>query len=189
VSDERHITEVEDLLREVGAPPTPPAHMHDIARDAALGSGEVIEFASRVRPRGRGGRLLLAAAVLTASAAAALVIGVGGNALRVDRTVQMRGIGSQSSASAVIDFGATGSGPLRDVVLHVDNLSPAPDHGYYELWMQNGRGGPIGLVAFNTSGSGHVVVRTAMPSGLSWTRCWVTVERPNGSDVPVMRAA
>jgi len=28
-----------------------------------------------------------------------------------------------------------------------------------------------------------------MPSGLSWTRCWVTVERPDGTEVPVMQLA
>ena len=189
MSDERQISEIEDLLREVGPPPTPPEHFHAVAREAALSGGEVIALAPRGRPRGRAGRLALAAAVLTASAAAALVIGVGGNALQIQRTIHMQGVGSASAATAQVDFATSGGQPVREMVLHVDGLPPAPANGYYELWMQHGKGDPIGLLAFDTPRSGHVVIHSSMPSGLSWTRCWVTVERPNGTDVPVMQLA
>jgi anti-sigma-K factor RskA len=189
MSDERHISEIEELLREIGPPPTPPEHLHAVARDAALSGGEVIALAPRVRPRGRAGRLVLAAAVLTASAAAALVIGVGGNAAQIERTIHMQGVGSASAATAQVDFASSGGRPVREMVLHVDGLPPAPTNGYYELWMQHGNGDPVGLLAFDTPQSGHVVIHSSMPSGLSWTKCWVTVERPNGTDVPVMRLA
>ena len=189
MSDERRIGEIEDMLREAGAPPAPPAHYRQVAREAALGGGgEVSDFSSRARPSGRVGRLLLAAAVLTASAAAALVIGVGGNRLDVAQSIDLRGVGTQQSASAVINIGHA-SGSVRQLEVRVSGLDPAPNGGYYELWMQNGNGDRTGLLAFDTSSSGHVVARTAIPSAMAWTRCWVTVERPDGTEAPVLQLA
>ena len=176
------------MLREAGQPAAPPPHFHDVAREAALGRGEVIDFASRSRTGGRMARLLLAAAVLTASAAAALVIGVGGTRLQVAQSIDLQGVGRQATASAVLDIGHN-SGPIRQVELRVDGLGPAPAGGYYELWMKNGNGDRTGLVAFNTSSDGHVVARTTIPAGMSWTRCWVTVERPDGTEAPVLQVA
>ena len=109
MSDERYISEIEDRLREAGAPPTPPDHLHGIARAEALGQADVVDIRSVVRPSSRVGRLVLAAAVLTASAAAALVIGVGGSGFHVDRSLNLQGAGGVASASAVVDPGATGT--------------------------------------------------------------------------------
>jgi anti-sigma-K factor RskA len=183
MSDERRINEVEDMLREAGRPEAPPAHFRDLARREALGQAEVVEMRAPLRPRGAGGRLLLAAAVLVASAAAALVIGVGGNRMQVDRSVHLAGAGS---ASAVVDIGNS-NGAVRQVVLHVDGLKPAPTGGYYELWMQNGQSDPTGLAAFDTGQSGHVVATATMPAKLGWTRCWVTLERGDGSRSTVLQ--
>jgi anti-sigma-K factor RskA len=183
MSEERRINEIEDMLREAGRPQAPPAHFRDLARREALGQAEVVEMRAPIRPRGAGGRLLLAAAVLVASAAAALVIGVGGNRMQIDRSVHLTGPGS---ASAVVDIGHSSSG-VRQVVLHVDGLRPAPAGGYYELWMQNGNSDPTGLAAFDTGSNGHVVANATMPATLGWTRCWVTLERSDGSSSTVLQ--
>ena len=122
MSDERYISEIEDRLRDAGAPPTPPDHLHGIARAEALGQADVVDIRSAVRPSSRFGRLVLAAAVLTASAAAALVIGVGGSGFHAERSINLQGV---ASASAVVDIGAS-SGPVRDVQMHVHGLPPAP---------------------------------------------------------------
>jgi hypothetical protein len=188
MSDERYISEIEDRLREAGAPPTPPDHLHGIARAEALGQADVVDIRSVVRPSSRVGRLVLAAAVLTASAAAALVIGVGGSGFHVDRSVNLQGGPSAASASAVVDIGKS-SGPVRNVQMHVNGLRPAPKGGYYELWMQNGSGDPTGLVAFDTSGTGRVVADTTIPKDMPWTKCWVTLERADGSRTTVMTLA
>ena len=185
MSDERYISEIEDRLREAGAPPTPPDHLHGIARAEALGQADVVDIRSAVRPSSRVGRLVLAAAVLTASAAAALVIGVGGSGFHVDRSLNLHG---PASASAVVDIG-TSSGPVRDVQMHVSGLPPAPEGGYYELWMQDGSSEPTGLVAFDTSGTGRVVADTTIPKDMPWTKCWVTLERADGSRTTVMTLA
>ena len=66
MSDERYISEIEDRLRDAGAPPTPPDNLHEIARAEALGQADVVDIRSAVRPSSRFGRLVLAAAVLTA---------------------------------------------------------------------------------------------------------------------------
>ena len=91
MSDERYISEIEDRLRDAGAPPTPPDHLHGIARAEALGQADVVDIRSAVRPSSRFGRLVLAAAVLTASAAAALVIGVGGSGFHAERSINLQG--------------------------------------------------------------------------------------------------
>ena len=179
MSDERYISEIEDRLREAGAPPTPPDHLHGIARAEALGQADVVDIRSVVRPSSRVGRLVLAAAVLTASAAAALVIGVGGSGFHVDRSVNLQGGPGAASAS----------GPVRDVQMHVSGLPPAPKGGYYELWMQDGSSEPTGLVAFDTSGTGRVVADTTIPKDMPWTKCWVTLERADGSRTTVMTLA
>jgi Anti-sigma-K factor rskA len=186
MSDERYISEIEDRLREAGAPPTPPAHLHAIARAEALGPPDVVDIRSVVRPSSRVGRLVLAAAVLTASAAAALVIGVGGSGFHVDRSVHLQG--AVASASAVVDVGSS-VGPVRDVQVHVNGLPPAPKGGYYELWMQDGSSEPTGLVAFDTSGTGSVVANTTIPKDMPWTKCWVTLERADGSRTTVLTLA
>jgi len=188
MSDERYISEIEDRLREAGAPPSPPAHLHGIARAEALGQPDVVDIRSVVRPSSRVGRLVLAAAVLTASAAAALVIGVGGSGFHVDRSLNLHGAGAAASASAVVDIGTT-SGPVRDVQMHVNGLRPAPNGGYYELWMQDGSSDPTGVVAFDTSRAGGVVADTTIPKDMPWTRCWVTLERADGSRTTVMTLA
>ena len=189
MSDERYISEIEDRLREAGAPPTPPAHLQAIARAEALGPPDVVNIRSVVRPSSRVGRLVLAAAVLTASAAAALVIGVGGNGFHVDRSVNLQGAGRIASASAVVDIGGPSGGPVRDVQVHVNGLPPAPKGGYYELWMQDGSSEPTGLVAFDTSGTGSVVANTTIPRDMPWTKCWVTLERADGSRTTVLTLA
>ncbi|HWG83692.1 MAG TPA: anti-sigma factor [Gaiellales bacterium] len=189
MSDERYISEIEDRLREAGAPPTPPSHLHAIARAEALGQPDVVDIRSVVRPSSRVGRLVLAAAVLTASAAAALVIGVGGSGFHVDRSVHLQGAGPVASASAVVDVGSSGGGPVRDVQVHVNGLPAAPKGGYYELWMQDGSSEPTGLVAFDTSGTGSVVANTTIPKDMPWTKCWVTLERADGSRTTVLTLA
>lgn len=189
MSDERRISEIEDMLREAGAPESPPAHFHTAARSAALGEPEVVELRTRRRLRARGGRFALAAAVLVASTAAALVIGVGGSRMQVDRSVHLSAAGTAESASAVMDIG-TASGNVRNVVVHVEGLTAAPAGGYYELWMQpKGGDEPTGVVAFDTDSNGHVDARTTLPAGMTWTHCWVTLERANGSRTTVLTSA
>ena len=127
MTDERRINEIEEMLREAGAPMQPPASFHAVARAAALGEGDVVPMRSRVRPRGRTGRLMLAAAVLTASAAAALVIGVGGNRMSVARSISLGGSGASAGATAVVDIGSAGDNPIRQVRVRVQGLDPAPE--------------------------------------------------------------
>jgi hypothetical protein len=55
--------------------------------------------------------------------------------------------------------------------------------------MQNGSGDPTGLVAFDTSGTGRVVADTTIPKDMPWTKCWVTLERADGSRTTVMTLA
>ncbi len=189
MSEERRINEIEDMLREAGAPESPPAAFHAAARRAALDDPQVVSLKARRSLRVRSSRFALAAAVLVASTAAALVIGVGGSGMQVDRSVHLDAVGAatQTSASAVMDIG-TASDNVRQLVVHVDGLKPAPPGGYYELWMQNRGDEPTGIVAFDTGGDGHVDATSTLPAGLTWTKCWVTLERADGSRTVVLAA-
>ena len=188
MNDETTFNEVEEMLRAAGPLEAPPAHLHAAARDAALGAGDVVRLRPPVRMDGRLARVLLAAAVLTASALTALVIGVGGSRLTVEHRISLSGAPSAANASAVIDVGAA-NGAVRPLVLHVSRLAPAPKGGYYELWMQTGAGDPTGMVAFNTDSGGGVVAQTTMPADMGWSRCWVTLESADGHRSTVLRVA
>jgi hypothetical protein len=188
MSDERRISEVEEMLRAAGAPEAPPAHRRDVARTAALGTGDVVRLRPALRMDNRFARLTLAAAVLLASALAALVIGVGGNSMSVDKRISLAGATAAPQASATIELGSSDSA-IRDVVVRVDNLPPAPKGGYYELWMQTGPGDPTGMVTFNTRSDGDIVAHTTMPSSLTWSRCWVTLETMDGHHSTVLQTA
>ena len=48
---------------------------------------------------------------------------------------------------------------------------------------------PTGVVAFDTDSNGHVDARTTLPAGMTWTHCWVTLERANGSRTTVLTSA
>ena len=188
MSDERRMSDVEEMLRAAGAPYDPPAHLRDVARDAALGSADVVRLRPTLRMGIRLARLSLAAAVLLASALAALVIGVGGNRMAIDHRISLDGAAAAPQASATIELGSP-DGAVRDVVVRVSGLDPAPKGGYYELWMQTGQGDPTGMVTFNTGSDGDIVAHTTMPSSLTWSRCWVTLETMDGHHSTVLQTA
>ena len=54
-------TEIEERLRDAGAPDDPPERLHALAREAALGSRPVVMHTRTIHPRGRFGRFALAA--------------------------------------------------------------------------------------------------------------------------------
>ena len=172
---EQGMRSVEERLRAAGRADAPPDSYGQLARAAALGAepkpreARVIGLPSRHRISVF--RALLAAAVIAVSVAGALVIGVGGDRVGVEHTVALSG---DSGATGSVDIGRE-DGPVRAVVLRVDGLDPAPEGQYYEMWFAyNGESMP--LVAFNTSDDGSVEVRGAMPAGMGWENCWITLE-------------
>jgi uncharacterized protein len=176
-------TEIEERLRDAGAPLDPPERLHALAREAALGSRPVVMHTRTIHPRGRLGRFALAAAVLVASAAAVLVIGVGGNNPEILRTVTLTGSAPNTGAS--IQFLKSDSA-VRTVVVKLWGLKPAPKGSYYQVWMDPGGGVPTtALVAVNTEDDGTVEARTTIPSGIGWDRCWVTLANGH-SDAPIL---
>jgi hypothetical protein len=106
----------------------------------------------------------------------------------VSHSVHLAAAGPAANASAVLDIGSA-SENNRDMVVHVDGLRPAPQGGYYELWMQNGGDEPTGIVTFDTNQDGHADAKATLPAGLAWTRCWVTLEKADGSRTVVLQAS
>jgi hypothetical protein len=188
MTEDARFAGVEEQLRAAGRPAAPPAGYLEVARTAALGEvppgARVIGLP--VRHRFSAFRALLAAAVIAISVAGALVIGVGGDSrMQVEHSVALSG---SDGASGSVDIG-TQNGPLRDVVLKVDGLEPAPDGRYYQMWFSYG-GDSMAIMAFNTSSDGTVEVRSSMPAGMGWQSCWVTLEGGDGTQAAtVLRAS
>jgi hypothetical protein len=187
---------VERLLRSVPAPVDVPAEAADAARAAALERRpprEAVVHSPR-RSRVRNRRFLPAALVLVAAVAASLVIGVGGRSsgTHIQQTVALVSARSDAASGSV----ALGNpiGAMREVVLTVKGLPPAPAGHYYEMWMggkNEGEGNGVGMLVFQTNGSGTITVRSEVPSRISWTRCWVTLEDARGgaAAVPVLTSS
>jgi Anti-sigma-K factor rskA len=183
MNDERDLTEIEQLLRSTPAPAEVPAGFEALARAAALESapGAVVRGpAVDRRPRfawGRG-RLGPAVAVLAAAAAASLYFGVGGrgNGFPAQTTVALAAVkGSpMPAASGTLQVGAA-NGAMRPVVFKVSGLQPAPAGHYYEMWFATGNES-VEIMAFNTASDGSVTVHSEIPVGMSWKRCWVSME-------------
>jgi hypothetical protein len=192
MTDGAQLRRVEERLRAAGPSATPPGGYAEIARAAALGEvpHQAPARAKVIRLPGSGSfsaiRAALAAAVIAVSVAGALIIGVGGSdPMRVEHSVSLSGDGG---ATGSVDI-AEANGPVRDLVVRIEGLEPAPEGRYYEMWFSH-NGDVMAVVAFNTSREGKVEVRSAMPAGIGWESCWVTLEG-GAEDVPatVLRAS
>lgn len=193
MSDDRDLTRVEDLLRSVPTPLEVPPRYAPIAKAAALGGEPAAEVVGSSRRGSRSPRRLLAAfAVLAVAVGVTLAIGVNGthSPSGVQTTVALSSGSPQfANASGSLELGKA-DGAMRTAVLKVDHLPPAPAGEYYEMWFSNG-GDSVGLMAFNTEADGTVTVHSAVPTGMAWTSCWVSLEREhNGKTVlqPVLRS-
>jgi hypothetical protein len=186
VTDESELSRVEQMLRSTPPPLEVPEHLERAARGAALDPDVTRSRERRLaRRRTLRGRLLPAAAVLTAAVAASLVIGVGGRSpsITVVQTVPLAA--RAGAASGTLQLG-TIRGRMRPIVLRVQNLPAAPKGHYYEMWFGDGRK-RIGLLPFDTTG-GRATVVSAIPAGITWTACWVTLEdyHEGGTAPPVL---
>jgi hypothetical protein len=179
------IDRVEQLLRSAPAPTTVPPGLIDVAREAALGSGERRTVVAAVRPRVprmprfRLARLSAGVAVMAAAAAAALVIGVGGRSSPFDAQTTIA-LAGPAGASATVAFGRADQG-TRPMLVKIDHLRPAPAGSYYEMWFQVS-GDKVSAVTFNTGSSGRATVRAAISANMHWGACWVTLEKVGGPD-------
>lgn len=185
---------VERLLRSVSPPVDVPAGAADSARAAALERRPSREAVMQSSRRSRFGprRLMSAAIVLVVAAAVSLVIGVGGRSTGTHAQQTVALVSARSdAASGSVSLGAP-SGAMRAVVLTVKGLPPAPAGQYYEMWMAGkSEGSGVGMLVFNTNGSGRITVHSEVPTGIAWTRCWVSLEnvQEGGPPVAVLRSA
>ena len=165
-----------------------------IAKAAALGEPAVGDVVTPARASRRPRRLFAVAAVLAGAVAVAVAIGVIRNQsspMYVQESVALSpGSPAFAKASGSIDLGRP-DGAMRPAVLRVQNLPPAPAGEYYEMWFSSGDD-TVGMMAFNTESNGTVTVKSAVPSGMAWSRCWVSLERQSGGatvDRPVLRSS
>ncbi len=187
MADEPELIRVESLVRAAGDPGEVPEPLHAVARAAVLSEPLAQPVAPVVRlsrrRRWEPTRLIAAAVVLVGTAAASILIGVGGtaNSPAVVSTIALSGSHGMTGKMQV----SAPSSNMREVVFTVNHLPPAPRGEYYEVWYQSGSE-TMTLVAFDTPSSGHVELKTTMPAALDWSRCWVTLESINGGHSKVV---
>jgi Anti-sigma-K factor rskA len=185
MSDERDLTGVEDLLRSVPVPSEVPARYESMARAAALEGTQIPEVVQRERVSSRRPRWFALGAALAGVAAVVLVVGllVTRSSNDVQQTITLQGTPAFASSSGTVDLGAP-DGAMRPAVMTIKGLPPAPAGEYYEMWFSSGSDS-VGMMAFNTESDGTVTVHSAIPSGMGWKRCWVSLEREQGGKTVV----
>lgn len=126
-------------------------------------------------------------------AAAATLVGVGfllgqlttskETAIDTIRTVKMHGVGTSSTAAAVINVGRGNDEGNWPMVVSIRNLAPATGKGYYDLWLSN-HGKPVFLCGtFNTkAGAAETVVRlsAAYPLREGGFDGWIVTQHQSG---------
>jgi hypothetical protein len=126
------------------------------------------------------------AAVAAAIALVAFIIGEGRGGQSASfsaiHKLAMHGTTLAPRASATVEVGARSGAGNWPMLVDVVNLSPAPQGGYYMLWLsRNGKPvAPCG--SFNTSGLNETVVRLSAAYSFSGINGWiVTREAPGGN--------
>ena len=152
---------VHELLVEAGPPPELSPELEEVPwPDEALAPLGLVRTRSQ-RKKSRPWPLYAAAA------AALLLIGflagqVGGSnsgSFSTSNVVKMHGVANASAAAAVIQVGRPGSDQNWPMELTISNLAPAPNGGYYDLWLSK-HGKPVFLCgSFNTRRAADTVVR------------------------------
>ena len=174
---------VEDLLRRAQPPAEPPPRYRELAADAALGGGYSTAGGRAVRRAWwRRPRTVLAGALAVVAVVMIALVAVGtGSGGGHGTTIALQGKApSFADATATLQLANSSGEAMRNAVLQVKDLPPAPPGSYYEMWMASGSE-DVGIMAFDTNADGTVTVRSAIPANMPWTRCWVSLEHESGS--------
>ncbi len=180
------MSRVEDLLRRAQPPAEPPTRYRELAADAALGGGSSNaggQAARRAWWRRPQTALVGALAVVAVTVIALVAVGTGGGGGGGGghgTTIALQGKASFAAASGTLQLANSSSDAMRNAVLQVKDLPPAPPGSYYEMWMASGNE-DVGIMAFDTNADGTVTVRSAIPANMPWTRCWVSLEHESGA--------
>lgn len=139
-----------DLLVRAGPPPELSPELDAVPwPDEALAP---IGLQRRRAPRGRSWLVIGSAAAAIALVAYVIGHGSGSNSssFEVLATKHMHGTVLAPGATATIEVGARGSDGNWPMLVDVVNLPPAPDGGYYQLWLSRDRKPVAFCGTFNT---------------------------------------
>jgi len=139
-----------------------------------------------LRRRGRERRRswLALAAAAAAIALIAFVVGqsTGGNSTRFEplATKRMHGTALAPGASATIEVGKRGADGNWPMLVDLINLPPAPEGGYYLLWLsRNGKPvAPCG--SFNTQGGVETIVHLSAAYSFKGINGWIVTREVPG---------
>jgi Anti-sigma-K factor rskA len=154
--------------------------------DAVPWPNEALTPLSSRRGRERRRSWLGLAAAAAAIALIAFIIGEGrggqSSSFSPIHTLAMKGTPLAPRASATVEVGARSDAGNWPMLVDVVNLPPAPQGGYYMLWLShNGKAvAPCG--SFNTSGRNETVLHLSAAYSLRGINGWiVTREVPGGN--------
>jgi Anti-sigma-K factor rskA len=178
VSNEADLERVERMLQRTPAPEAVPAAAAIAARNAALGAPAPVVRVSRTR-RWKAWWPVASGAALGATAAAALVLALtsGGGGFATQFSVALHG---PQGATAEVAFSGPHDG-VRKMRVTTTGLPPAHAGQYYEMWFRTPGGENVSAVTFNTPDAGKSSFTAVIPAGMTWHRCWVTLENVDGS--------
>jgi len=169
-----------DLLLRAGAPPELSPELEPVPwPDEALAPIGL----QRRRPERRRSWLVVASAA-AAIALVAYVIGhgVGSNStsFEVLATKHMHGTALAPRATGTIEVGQRGTDGNWPMLVDVVNLPPAPDGGYYQLWLSKNQK-PVSLCgSFNTRRGFETQVRLSAAYSFKGVNGWIVMREIPG---------
>jgi hypothetical protein len=170
--EEVRLRRVHDLLVAAGPPPELPLMLMRPPTPAR---------------RGWIAALALAAALAVGAFFGGYFVGGSGKGFEAAHHVPMHGVGSASSASALLDVAEADRSGNYSVELRVKGLAPLPNYGYYVLYLTL-HGKPIATCGiFKTSGQGGTArVRMTFPDDIGKFDGWIVTPAGTGQSQQVL---
>jgi hypothetical protein len=179
-AERERLRNAHDLLVHAGPPPELSPALDPVPwPDEALAP---IGLQRRRPDRKRSWLVVGSAAAAIALVAYVIGHGVGSNSssFQVLATKHMHGTTIAPRASATIEVGGRGMDGNWPMLVDVINLPPAPDGGYYQLWLSRNRK-PVSLCgSFNTRHGFETIVRLSAAYSFKRVNGWIVTREGPG---------
>jgi hypothetical protein len=181
-AERARLNRVHELLTQADPPPELSPELEAVPWPNEALNPRRARQRGRQRPRSWLGLAAAAAAI----ALIAFIVGEGrggpATSFSPQHKLAMKGTTLAPRASATVEVGARSDAGNWPMLIDVVNLPPAPQGGYYMLWLSH-NGKPLAPCgSFNTSGRNETVVRLSAAYSFNGVNGWiVTREVPGGN--------
>jgi hypothetical protein len=182
-SERDRLRRTHELLLQAGPPPELSPELDPVPwPDEALQPLGLFRSSNRRQGRPWMQMALAAAAVLVVGFLLGQALSSKSGSFSAIRVVEMKGTPQAPHAAASIAVGRKESDGNWPMLVTVTNLPPAPDGGYYDLWLSN-KGKPVALCGtFNTRFNGDTAVKMSAAYSLDHLKFdgWVVTKHVAG---------